>query len=155
MLTLERSTDGKEFEKIEEHIISDFSFEQKKHIYTDDKNPHSGTSYYRIKLANPKKETTYISEVKKVEIETKEIENLIYPNPTKDSFYISSIYNAKNNLIQTVTIITLSGQTISRDYTVLSNQTISVKIPSTLSKGIYIVKCSALTKTYFAKLSVL
>lgn len=112
-------------------------------FYTDvDKNPLEGTSYYRLKQVDYDGNFTYSDPVSvyfEPEIR-KDFEFWVYPNPTKSHrFTIANTGKIPLGEPVNLSLITLSGKTVYTQIFDPSNTTVHIQIPSTISRGIYLV----------------
>ena len=129
---LQRSKDGRmwtDIAKIEGNGTtssrSDYSF--------IDKTPYDGISYYRFKQVDLNGEF-YFSEVRAVNFKG-EVEILVYPNPLPSGHQLNILSGVDEVL--TVTILDVTGKTVSEEFLSIGDNSIAVQ---QLSTGTYFVK---------------
>ncbi len=114
--TIERSTNGKDFEEL--FRKPGVGTSQVKHYYSlIDKNPQKGNNYYRLKQTDYDGKFAYFP-IKVVRYETTEItKNIsfqnISPNPFTENFKIN--FNLKKDVTIDFTLINSSGQIIAKE----------------------------------------
>jgi hypothetical protein len=145
MFEIERTVDGKSFEKIGEVKAAGNSSRIINYIFEDKAVApivSFGRAYYRLKMVDKDGSFEY-SPVRVVDF-SKEVgeEISVYPNPFKDQLNIG-FTKADNALIQ-VEIVDLFGKVCFKgELTQLASQT-SIQLPALnkLSTGIYVIKVS-------------
>lgn len=124
---IERSIDGIGFEKIGEHkskagptgnssILLDYLYE--------DSKPISGYSYYRLKQIDLDNKFKYSKVISVVFEESKNISFVVYPNPSKEEFFVD-FKGIENNHEISVNIIDMNGKSIYK----------TVVYPESLTEG--------------------
>jgi uncharacterized protein len=106
---VERSTDGRNFEKIyvENQILingTSYSFS-----FTDRNIPAAALIYYRIKQVNTNGDF-YYSEIRSIRISLKRSEISVYPNPAKGTLNIDYTSTETNTI--TITVVDALGRTV-------------------------------------------
>lgn len=102
----------------------------------------NGYVYYRLK--NVESNRFFYSDIKVVTIKNKQIDIVLFPNPTSEYFFMD-IKNAKNELIS-ISILDLQGKKVSNFDIMNVNQSNKFDV-SFLAKGIYIVEITAFSET--------
>ncbi len=124
---IEKSTDGKDFLKIGE--VKGNGTSQKINAYSyRDFTPANGLNYYRLKQLDFNGAYAY-SDIKFVNFDLKETTFTVFPNPVTEVVNFSETVN-------TVEIYNLQGKLVLRQ----NNPASSVKIPSHLPNGLYLIK---------------
>jgi hypothetical protein len=131
--TIEKSSDGKVFEKIAT-IKSKGNGAAYESI---DFNPSEGTSYYKLSQTDVNGKTEELG-IKTVKLETLKQESLaVYPNPVVNG--IINIQNKELSGLQTLLIYDLSGKQVLKDKVNFINGFVSYKMNIDLPKGTYIL----------------
>ena len=140
--TVERSHDGENWEAIDfidgqgnSSILSDYS--------TIDKNPLSGTSYYRLKQTDFDGQYTY-SKTESVVMERIQNTSIsVYPNPSNDQITISG----NKNELSTIQIFNNLGVDVTELTNSISGETTKKVLDiSELSVGLYYIKTKTATR---------
>jgi hypothetical protein len=92
--TIERSYDGKSFEKIKV-VEGKINANQKNNYSIVDNNVKAGTSYYRLKQTDIDGKSSYFPELRLVNV-LKNESGVIYPNPIKSNVFINYNSNSAN-----------------------------------------------------------
>ena len=143
---IERSSDGKNFEPIENIKGQGNSSKIVTYEYTDN-NVSDGTYYYRLKQVDVNGDYGY-SEIKQVTLASENIIS-IYPNPNNGSFTISA--TAAGNY--EVSISNILGQVVYST-SITSESLVEKNIQTSLAKGTYIAQISSSDKKVITKLIV-
>ncbi len=123
---LERSTDGREFQKIG-FVAGKINSTQTQTYDFVDNQPAQGLNYYRFKQKDTDGRFSFSNVVT---IYTKQTQIIAYPNPTQDLVTLSGI----NIEQQTAKLYTVAGQ--AHDVQIVNNQMDIAHLPS----GIYFLK---------------
>jgi len=124
--TIERSRDGLQWEKI--LIVDGAGVSSKQLTYNSiDQTPYSGASYYHVKQTDFDGNFLY-SSIRAVNIDSNSVK--IFPNPTKDKFYISTSSDSEYS----VSLIDAYGRTITN-----TNNSKEVSVEN-LPDGMYIIQ---------------
>jgi hypothetical protein len=109
---VERSGDGKTYEKIGSVKPTGSASSTEKYAFTDDV-PLSGTNYYRLKMVNTEGSFTY-SAVRSVLVSDGKTDKVsVSPNPAKDRVVVKlNALEAKN---VTLTLVDVAGKTVLTD----------------------------------------
>lgn len=129
---LERSSDGKTFEK-----LSTITAKGKASTYFyDDLNPVLGNNYYRLKLYDASGIFAQYSKI--VEAQVKEVNGItltVYPNPTNDKVEVNIIGKISNSAYMTLTDI--NGRLLETIQVAEKKETIDL---SSYAIGVYLIK---------------
>lgn len=135
---VERSTNGRDFFKIGE--LDGNGTSQKLNTYSfKDLAPTNGLNYYRLKQVDFNGNFEY-SEARAVKFDLKDVVFRVYPNPATE------IINFSESL-KSVEIYTLNGAKVYEQIATVS----TVKIPSVIKPGIYVVKAILLNGSSVSK----
>ena len=126
---IERSINGTEFVKIGE--VKGSGTSQKLNTYSfRDLAPSNGVNYYRLKQLDLNGNSEF-SEVRVVKFDLKDVVFNIYPNPATDGINFSET-------VKSVEIYSTSGAQLFRQ----SGSVSSIKFPSSIKTGVYIVRAT-------------
>jgi hypothetical protein len=137
--TVERTTDGKTFEKVKE-VSANGNSNQKSSYNVTDNNVKAGVTYYRLKQTDFDGKFSYYPELRRVNILASESKLLIYPNPTKGKAFISYSSNSTNLMLKVLStdgkvLLKLTGSVKSIE------QELNNKLQQ-LKSGIYVIQLS-------------
>ncbi len=135
-LALERSSDGRTFETIQQQVASSVRCNQG-FAYTD-ASPTAGINYYRVKIINPQGVVRYTSIVALIN-KTKGFELIsLAPNPVKNTAVLS-LSSAVAGTV-TVTVIDFTGKTLSKTFetVIAGNNPITMDF-ATFTAGTYTI----------------
>jgi hypothetical protein len=138
--TVERSADGKEFEKIATVKGAGNAQERLKYGY-EDRDPLPGVSYYRLKQTDFNGQFEYFA-VKPVNITIAQIEN-VGPNPFNSSITLN--YNMLKESSVTIQLVNLNGTVVyeSVEQANQGNNSFVINNQQNLTKGTYILRLNA------------
>ena len=144
--TLERSSDGINFESIDQ-IDGAGSSNKLINYQIIDKNPIKGISYYRLKQTDFDGETSYsnISSVNNNQHNNEVLKKgfILYPNPVKanENINISLIGDFINDDIILVSIIDITGRMVYNNVFKISKENKNITIPNSgsIKSGIYLL----------------
>jgi hypothetical protein len=135
---VERSGDGKTYEKIGSVKPTGSASSTEKYAFTDDV-PLSGTNYYRLKMVNTEGSFTY-SAVRSVLLSDGKTDKVsVSPNPAKDRVVVKlNALEAKN---VTLTLVDVAGKTVFTDVKSLETgfNEFSLNVAK-LPQGLYFLK---------------
>ena len=142
--TVERSLDGKKFEKVFTKKGAGNS-KVNQYYFGYDANPYTGVSYYRLKQTDFDGKFAY-SDIVSVKVAGEqmdsEIDVNVYPNPVTSQL-IHVDLKAQNNATYTMRIINEIGQQIFTDTydALVGNNTYEIHLPNAVT-GVYILEIS-------------
>ncbi|OAQ41814.1 hypothetical protein A5893_01470 [Pedobacter psychrophilus] len=135
---IERSSNGTDFIKIGE--LKGNGTSQKLNTYSfKDFSPINGVNYYRLKQVDFNGAIEY-SDIKFVSFDIKETTFSVYPNPVSDFINFSES-------VKSVEMYNLQGAKVFQQNTTTS----SIKIPSEINNGVYIIKATLLNDSSISK----
>lgn len=134
---IERSRDGKKFEKIGE-VSASSDFTAEKHYQFTDTDPLSGPNYYRLKQLDHDGKFTYSKMVAVKFLENDDFS--IYPNPSCDRVNIKS-----SKILKKLEVVNMIGVTVMT-IPIASNH-LPVDI-SSLQPGLYVMKAGMRSKIF-------
>ncbi len=126
---IERGSDGKNWQKIDEVLSKGESQALVNYSYTD-QQPANGRNFYRLKMID-KDETFAYSRIRQVNISA-DSEHYLYPNPVSDLLFL----NKNGGEIARIKIADLQGRTVLES---AKNPERGISVKS-LSSGIYVLK---------------
>ena len=154
--TVERSLDGKKFEKVFTKKGAGNS-KVNQFYFGYDANPYTGVSYYRLKQTDFDGKFAY-SDIVSVKVAgeqvTSEIDVNVYPNPVTSQL-IHVDLKAQNNATYTMRIINEIGQQIFTDTydAFVGNNSYEIHLPNAVT-GLYIVEISNQNKLVVDRVKV-
>jgi|GEM_PF-894620 len=143
--TIERSSTGNSWEMV--NTINGANNSTGTRNYSSmDKNPYSGTSYYRLKITDNNGQSVY-SAVRTVKlVNTLNNTLAVYPNPASSKISI----NGKATELKTLKLFNAAGQDVTKSASIIENSVTGITLDiSRLSNGIYTLK----TNTTVTKIS--
>ena len=132
---IERSTDGKSFQKISTVTGAGSSSNKSIYSYTDE-TTFSGTFFYRLKEIDLNGNIHYSSTISVSTAKPKVFELKIFPNPTTDYLIVQANDILKNDVH--LILSNIKGQTVA-NRTIAQGSTLSIIETATLYAGEYIV----------------
>lgn len=139
--TVERSSDGINFEPIANIKGAGNSLQEKKY-YAQDKNPLLGTSYYRLKQTDFDKKTSY-SVIQSISLDEKDqFDFVLYPNPSNENEDIRLQFHGKENDLIGLKITDIAGKVLSEKEIKLNSNTLELDLKHHFGSGIYFIKVS-------------
>ena len=111
-----------------------------------DEGPNRGENYYRLKQTDFDGQYSY-SSIELVYFETFLSEEMsIYPNPSRGNIFVQ--LNEAVEYPITLEVCTLQGKKIWRHYhyKIPASQRISLNLPSSMSRGVYVLVMNTPTK---------
>ena len=134
---IEKSRDGKKFEKIGEVLASSDSVAEKHYQFTDT-DPLSGNNYYRLKQLDHDGKFAYS---KMVTVKFLEVDDFsIYPNPSYDRVNIKS-----SKILKKLEVVNMIGVTVMTIPIASNHLPVDV---SSLQPGLYVMKAGMRSKIF-------
>ncbi|KYG84092.1 hypothetical protein AWW67_02985 [Roseivirga seohaensis] len=138
--TIERSTNGEDFEGISTLVGAGNSQDVNNYFYID-KAPKSGNNFYRLKQTDFNGMST-VSEIKRVFVEKTTLVQTfnVFPNPVNRGDLITIEYGVEVESEVLVQLISASGVLINSQSTILNPETGSITLETSgLSKGLHMI----------------
>ena len=138
--TIERSTNGEDFEGISTLVGAGNSQDVNNYFYID-KTPKSGNNFYRLKQTDFNGMST-ISEIKRVFVEKTTLVQTfnVFPNPVNRGDLITIQYGVEVESEVLVQLISASGVLINSQSAILNPETGSITLETSgLSKGLHMI----------------
>ena len=133
---LQKSADGKNYNKIHSVAVKGNSSSEKNYDHLDE-NPFSGANYYRLEIHELSGENSY-SNVVLLITEKGEQSLVLYPNPANDIIMVQ--YQLKQEAMMRIT--DLKGSIVMDKHLKAGTNTISVPV-SALAQGMYLMQVSS------------
>lgn len=151
---LEKSIYGENFEFLSLVDGAGHSSQILKYNYTD-RNPFSGTSYYRLKQVDYDGNITISGIVKLKKLEEEINDFVVYPNPVPQGILPSITMSGELNEEIEINVFDLTGKLIfSKNYTIVSNEPETIELNLILNSGIYFISTNKNGKTKTEKLII-
>ena len=151
--SVEKSINGKDWELVH--------FEASKHssgiarYETSDATPFDGTSYYRLRVTETNGKM-FLSDTKKIEINTNKFSLMVAPNPATTRSYVYINSGSAVASTATLEVINAQGLIVHKEQVRVNPGTNSISLPinTKFTNGRYIVRLTTNDKTYTQSLII-